>query len=72
MELFAAEVVSFFRDHMPQISVAEFFAALTYDPDVQIPRLVVMLDKTVAESPDYRAYDAHRRAIKNAGLEQNA
>ena len=72
MELFVAEVVSFFRDHMPQISAAEFFAALAYDPDVQIPRLVVMLDKTVAESTDYRAYDALRRAIKNAGLEQNA
>lgn len=72
MELFVAEVVSFFRDHMPEISATEFFASLAFDPDVQIPLLVVMLDKTVAESTDYRAYAALQRAIKNAGIEGNA
>ena len=72
MGLFVAEVVSFFSDHMPQMSAAEFFAALAYDPDVQIPLLVIMLDKTVAESTDYRVYDALLQAIKNAGIEKTA
>ncbi len=72
MELFVAEVVSFLRDHMPDISPAEFFDRLAYDRDVQIPLLAVMLDKTVAESTDYRAYSALQQAIKNAGIEQNA
>ena len=72
MELFVAEVVSFFSHHMPEVSAAEFFATLSYDPDVQIPLLIVMLDKTVAESTDYRVYEALRRAIKNAGIEQDA
>ena len=72
MELFVAEVVSFFREHMPDISAAEFFHTLAYDPDVQIPLLIVMLDKTVAESTDYRAYAALQRAIKNAATEQIA
>ena len=71
MELFVAEVVSFFREHMPQISAAEFFAALAYDRDVQIPLIVVMTDKAVAESTDYRTYDALLRAIKNADIEPN-
>ena len=72
MKLFVAEVVSFFRDHMPEISAAEFFHTLAYDPDVQIPLLVVMLDKSVAESTDYRAYAALQHAIKNAAIEQIA
>jgi hypothetical protein len=72
MELFVAEVASFFREHMPDISAAEFFHTLAYDPDVQIPLLIVMLDKTVAESTDYRAYAALQRAIKNAAIEQIA
>jgi hypothetical protein len=72
MELFVAEVISFFRGHLPDISPGEFFNRLAYDRDVQIPLLVVMLDKTVAESTDYRAYSALQQAIKNAGLEENA
>jgi hypothetical protein len=71
-DLFVAEVVSFIRDYMPDISAAEFFDRLSYDPDVQIPLLVVALDKTVAESTDYRAYAALKRAIKNAGIEHSA
>ena len=66
MELFVAEVISFFRDHMSDISAIEFFDRLAYDRDVQIPLLVAMLDKTVAESTDYRAYSALERAIDNA------
>lgn len=68
MELFVAEVVAFFRDHMTDISAAEFFGHLTHDRDVQIPLLVALLDKTVAESTDYRAYSALQQAILNAGL----
>jgi hypothetical protein len=71
MQLFVAEVVSFFLDHMPDIPAAEFFDRLAYDGDVQIPLLVVMLDKTVAESTDYRAYSALQQAIKNAGIHQS-
>ncbi len=67
MELFVSEVVSFFREHMPNISAAEFFDRLIHDRDVQIPLVVIMLDKTVSESTDYRAYSALQRAIKNAG-----
>ena len=72
MELFVVEVVSFFGGHMPDISPSEFFHKLAYDRDVHIPLLVVMLDPSVAESTDYRACDALKRAVKNAGLEQNA
>jgi hypothetical protein len=72
MELFVVEVSSFFRDHMQDVSPAEFFNKLSYDRDVQIPQLIVMLDPSVAESTDYRAYSALQRAIKNAFTQQNA
>ena len=71
MELFVVETTSFFREHMPEISSADFFRALEYDPDVQIPMLVVMLDKSVAETTDYRVYAALKRAIKESVGEQN-
>lgn len=71
MELFVDEVISFFEGYMPQISAAEFFAALASDPDVEISPVAVMLDKTIAESVEYRAYDALCRAIKSAGIERN-
>jgi len=72
MELFVAEVASFFRDYMPEIIAGEFFERLASDPDVQIPLLVVILDKAVAESTDYRAYDALKHAIKTAGIDHDA
>lgn len=71
MELFVAEVALFFRDNMPDISATEFFDQLACDPDVQMPIIFVMADKTVAETTDYRAYSALQQAIKNAGLEQD-
>ena len=44
---------------------------VAYDRDVQIPLIVVMIDKAVAESTDYRTYDALLRAIKNADIDPN-
>ena len=66
MELFVTEVTSFIREYLPDISPVELFRTLSYDPDVQIPLLIVMLDKTIAESTDYLAYAALQKAIKNA------
>ena len=53
---------------MTDISPADFFERLAKDPDVQIPLLLVMLDKAVAESTEYRAYSALQQAIEKAGV----
>lgn len=56
MELFVDEVISFFKEYMPQISPADFFEKLVYDSDVQIPELIAMVDPTIREDVVYIAY----------------
>ncbi len=65
MELFVDEVVSFCRDHMRELQPAEFFDKLIYDPDVQIPELLVIADPALKGMPGWVAYDSLRRAVKD-------
>lgn len=66
MQLFVSETITFFRDHMPQISASDFFSKLVYDEDVQIPELLVMLDPAMKNHIEYIAYRALRKAIDDA------
>jgi hypothetical protein len=66
MNLFVAEVISFFREHMPEITASEFFDKLAYDPDVQIPELFVTVDPAIEEQIEYEVYRALREAIESA------
>ena len=68
MILFVDEVVSFFRDHMPEIAPSAFFEKLVYDPDVQIPDIVVAVDPSVKEHIEFKAYRALRKAIESTSL----
>ncbi len=66
MALFVAEVVSFFRDHMPEITSSDFLDKLAYDCDVQIPEIFVSLDASTKNRTEYKAYRALRQAMENA------
>ncbi|CAN5548495.1 hypothetical protein BH20VER3_BH20VER3_02180 [soil metagenome] len=65
MELFVDEVLDFSQHHMPELNPKSFFEKLIYDPDVQIPLLVVMADPTVKEMPAWRAYESLRETVSN-------
>ena len=66
MDLFVDEVVSFFREHMHDISASEFFDKLIYDRDVQIPEIFVALDPTTKDRIEYKAYRALRQSVERA------
>lgn len=66
MDIFVDEVVSFFREHMPDISASEFFDKLIYDRDVQIPEIFVALDPTTKDRIEYKAYHALRQSVERA------
>lgn len=66
MALFVAEVVGFFRDHMPEITHSDFLGKLVCDRDVQIPEIFVALDPTTKDHIEYKAYRALRQAIESA------
>ena len=70
MNLFVEEVVTFFGDHMPEITPSNFFYRLAYDPDVQIPELVVGLDPSLKDGIEYKVYRALREAIESVGVDQ--
>ncbi len=63
MKLFVDEVATFFSEHMPIIKTTEFFENLIYDPDVQIPELLVMLNGNLKNDVVYKAYKALRAAV---------
>ena len=63
MGLFVEEGVSFLKDHMPAINSKEFFEKLIYDPDVQIPELLVMLNESLRNDVSYKAYKALCAAV---------
>jgi hypothetical protein len=63
MNLFIDEVAAFFKEHIPDIETAEFFEKLIYDPDVQIPELVVMVNEELKNDVVYKAYRALRAAV---------
>jgi hypothetical protein len=64
MTLFVDEVIDFVRDHMPGVAPATFFEALLYDPDVQIPDLLVMVDPTLKTDVVVVAYQELRAAVR--------
>lgn len=66
MALFVDEVASFFREHMPEIAPSTFFEKLVYDPDVQIPEILVAIDPSTKDHIEYKAYRALRQAIDSA------
>ncbi len=63
MGLFVDEVASFFTEHMPDMDTEEFFNRLIYDPDVQIPELLVMVNESLKNDVVYKAYKALRAAV---------
>lgn len=63
MNLFVDEIATFFEEHMPTIETADFFNRLIYDPDVQIPELVVMVNEEMKDDVVYKAYKALRAAV---------
>ena len=65
MVLFVSEIVSFFRDYMPEVTSSDFLDKLAYDRDVQIPEIFVALDITAKDRIEYKAYHALRQAIEN-------
>ena len=64
MELFVEQVDDFFRNHMPEISPKDFFDKLIYDPDVQIPLLLVMVKPELKDDIVVKAYEALRGAVE--------
>ncbi len=69
LALFVSEVVNFFRGYMPQVDASSFLRELVYDPAVQIPELIPLIDPTVRNQPGYRAYRALCGAIDAMGIE---
>lgn len=68
MKLFVAEVVSFLRQHLPSISMKEFFDVLASDRDVRAPDPSGRAGKSEVHALAYRAYAALRDELKSAGL----
>jgi len=63
MEVFIEEVVEFCQQHTPEINAEDFFGKLRYDPDVQIPLLVVMANPELKNMPAWIAYEQLCKAI---------
>ncbi len=64
MELFIDEVIDFFQNYMPYIDPANFFEKVIYDPDVQIPLLIVMINPGMKNDIVVKAYEALRAAVE--------
>ena len=63
MKLFVDEIIDFSERHMPELNPRSFFEKLIYDPDVQIPLLVVMIDPTLKKTPAWKAYESLREIV---------
>jgi hypothetical protein len=64
MRLFVDEVIQFSNDCMPELSPKEFFEKLIWDPDVQIPLLVVVVQPALRDAPAFRAYESLTSIVK--------
>lgn len=71
MNLFVDEVDIFFKEHMPIIETSEFFRKLIYDPDVQIPEIVSMINEEVKNEIIYKAYKALGTAVDEKFSQKN-
>ena len=63
MSLFVDEVVDFCKIHMPEMDVHNFFNKLIFDPDVQIPLIVVLANPDLKHDTGYLAYEALKKAV---------
>lgn len=63
MALFVDEVIDFSVGHLPELDPIDFFQKLLYDPDVQIPLLVPLLEPSVRQRPAWVAYESLRNAV---------
>jgi len=63
MNMFVDEVDIFLKEHMPVIEASGFFKKLIYDPDVQIPLIVSIVNDEVKNDIIYKAYTALRTAV---------
>lgn len=68
MDLFVAEVGSFFSEHVPTISAEDFLVRLCHDPDVQVPRILATPGGRMAASTEYRGCSELCDAIRRAGF----
>jgi len=64
MRLFVDEVIDFFSHHMPEIDYGDFFENLLYDPDVQIPLIVVLANPEMKADTGVLAYEEMKKAIE--------
>jgi hypothetical protein len=64
MDLFIDEVIEFFQKYMTHIDSADFFDKLLYDPDVQIPLLIIMINPEMKKDIVVQAYDELRLAVE--------
>ena len=72
MRLFVDEVLDFFSQHMPEINPDEFFEKLLYDPDVQIPLIVVLANPEMKTDTGVLAYEAMKKAVQEKVKEKPA
>ena len=63
MNLFVDEVVDFLPRYLPEISPEDFFRKLLMDPDVQVPKLAVLLNEDLQNDVVYIAYRELERAV---------
>jgi hypothetical protein len=49
---------------MPEINPGEFFERLLYDPDVQIPLIVVLANPEMNSDTGVLAYEAMKKAVQ--------
>jgi hypothetical protein len=71
MELFIEQVIDFCRNHIPEISSRDFFERLLYDPDVQIPLLLVMVKPELKGDIVVKAYEALHEAVEKIFPKKN-
>ena len=63
MALFVEEVLAFLRDHLPEVDPRGFFEGLVFDPDVQIPDLIVLANPELRDDVAVVAYRELRRVL---------
>lgn len=63
MTLFVDETVTYFAEHLQTVEPQEFFEKLMYDPDVQIPLLLVMVNPSLKDDVVCVAYQELSKAI---------
>jgi hypothetical protein len=55
---------------MPQINPDEFFEKLLYDPDVQIPLILVLANPEMKTDKGVLAYEAMKKAVQETVKEK--